>query len=177
MPFSTLIGNDRIKMLLRRALTEGRVGQSLLMAGPRGVGKHGFAIALAQALNCERVELGEPCGQCVPCRKIARGERRRANNPSGESGVLRSKRVQKPIHQDRTDARWQSRHSFVHMKVAPPRFYYRRRRMAASRSCQLIAENPRRAPRYYSVNSHNGEAFFVARYNSIPLFVAELRTA
>jgi DNA polymerase-3 subunit delta' len=74
MPFSTLIGNDRIKTLLRRAVAEERIGQSLLMAGPRGVGKHGFAIALAQALNCEQVELGEPCGQCVPCRKIARGE-------------------------------------------------------------------------------------------------------
>jgi DNA polymerase III subunit delta' len=74
MPFSTLIGNDRIKTLLRRALTEKRIGQSLLMAGPRGVGKHSFAVALAQALNCQRVELGEPCGDCIPCRKIARGE-------------------------------------------------------------------------------------------------------
>lgn len=74
MPFSTLIGNERIKTLLRRALIENRVGQSLLMAGPRGVGKHSFAIALAQALNCLRVESGEPCGDCVPCRKIARGE-------------------------------------------------------------------------------------------------------
>ncbi|HSE38670.1 MAG TPA: DNA polymerase III subunit delta' [Blastocatellia bacterium] len=74
MPFSTLIGNDRIKTLLRRAVAEERIGQSLLMAGPRGVGKHSFAIAVAQALNCEQVNLGEPCGQCVPCRKIARGE-------------------------------------------------------------------------------------------------------
>ena len=74
MPFSTLIGNDRIKTLLRRALTEGRIGQSLLMAGPRGVGKHSFAICLAQALNCDRMELGEPCGDCIPCRKISRGE-------------------------------------------------------------------------------------------------------
>jgi len=74
MPFSTLIGNDRIKTLLRRAVADGRIGQSLLMAGPQGVGKHSFAIALAQALNCERVTEGEPCGDCVPCRKISRGE-------------------------------------------------------------------------------------------------------
>jgi len=74
MPFSTLIGNDRIKTLLRRAVAEGRIGQSLLMAGPRGVGKHQFAVALAQALNCEQVERGEACGDCVPCRKIARNE-------------------------------------------------------------------------------------------------------
>ncbi len=74
MPFSTLIGNDRIKKLLQRAVTEGRIGQSLLMAGPRGVGKYQFAVALAQALNCEKVKMGEPCGDCVPCRKIARSE-------------------------------------------------------------------------------------------------------
>ena len=74
MPFSTLIGNDRIKKLLRRAVTEERIGQSLLMAGPRGVGKYQFAVALAQALNCEKVKLGEACGDCVPCRKIARSE-------------------------------------------------------------------------------------------------------
>src|SRR2546427_10674076 len=74
MPFSTLIGNDRIKKLLRRAVTEERIGQSLLMAGPRGVGKYQFAVALAQALNCEKVRMGEACGDCVPCRKIARSE-------------------------------------------------------------------------------------------------------
>lgn len=74
MPFSSLIGNERIKTLLRRAVEDGRIGQSLLMAGPRGVGKHCFAIALAKALNCERVNLGEPCGDCIPCRKIARNE-------------------------------------------------------------------------------------------------------
>jgi DNA polymerase-3 subunit delta' len=74
MPFSTLIGNDRIKKLLQRAVTEGRIGQSLLMAGPRGVGKYQFAVALAQALNCEKVKMGEACGDCVPCRKIAHSE-------------------------------------------------------------------------------------------------------
>ena len=74
MPFSNLIGNDRIKTLLRRSLAEGRVGQSLLLAGPRGVGKHCFAIAVAQALNCAQVVDGEPCGECIACRKISRGE-------------------------------------------------------------------------------------------------------
>ena len=74
MPFSTLIGNDRIKTLLTRAVAEGRIGQSLLMAGPRGVGKYRFAVALAQALNCEQVKMGEACGDCIPCRKIARNE-------------------------------------------------------------------------------------------------------
>jgi len=74
MPFSSLIGNERIKKLLQRAVTEGRVSQSLMMAGPRGVGKYQFAVALAQALNCERVTDGDACGDCVPCRKVRAGE-------------------------------------------------------------------------------------------------------
>ena len=74
MPFSTLIGNDRIRKLLARSVAEGRIGQSLLMAGPRGVGKYRFAISLAQALNCDQVRMGEACGDCIPCRKIIRNE-------------------------------------------------------------------------------------------------------
>jgi DNA polymerase-3 subunit delta' len=74
MSFSSLIGNERIKKLLRRAVAEGRIAQSLVMAGPRGVGKYQFAIALAQALNCEHVTDGDACGECVTCRKIDRRE-------------------------------------------------------------------------------------------------------
>jgi DNA polymerase-3 subunit delta' len=74
VPFSELIGNDKIKSLLKRAIAEGRLGQGLIMAGPRGVGKRLFAIALAQALNCEHLTSGDACGACVPCQKIATGE-------------------------------------------------------------------------------------------------------
>ena len=74
MPFSSLVGNERIKRLLRRAVADGRIGQSLIMAGPRGVGKHQFALALAQAVNCERPIEGDACGKCLPCRKVAAGE-------------------------------------------------------------------------------------------------------
>ncbi|HYP25341.1 MAG TPA: DNA polymerase III subunit delta' [Blastocatellia bacterium] len=74
MPFASLVGNERIKMLLRRAVADGRVGQGLIMAGPHGVGKRQFALALAQALNCERPVEGDACGKCVPCRRVASGE-------------------------------------------------------------------------------------------------------
>src|SRR2546421_12358256 len=74
MPFSSLVGNERIKKLLRRAVAEGRIGQGLIMAGQRGVGKHQFALALAQAVNCKRPKDGDACGECLPCLKIARFE-------------------------------------------------------------------------------------------------------
>jgi DNA polymerase-3 subunit delta' len=74
MPLSSLIGNDRIKQSLRRAVTEDRIGQGLIMAGPDGVGKHQFALALAQAVNCEKPVDGDACGECLACRKIERNE-------------------------------------------------------------------------------------------------------
>jgi DNA polymerase III subunit delta' len=85
MSFSTLIGNERIKRLLQRAVAEGRTGQGLIMAGPRGVGKHQFALALAQAVNCQRPAGGDACGECVACRKIARAEHADVRTISRES--------------------------------------------------------------------------------------------
>jgi len=74
MPFAQLIGNQRIKRALQRAVVEDRIAQSLLMAGSRGVGKYQFAVALAQALNCENSIEGDACGVCVSCLRIERNE-------------------------------------------------------------------------------------------------------
>jgi DNA polymerase-3 subunit delta' len=74
MPFSALVGNERIKRLLERAVAEDRIRQGLIFAGPRGVGKHQFALALAQALNCRRPLNGDACGTCDQCIKIAARE-------------------------------------------------------------------------------------------------------
>lgn len=70
MPLSTLIGNERIKKLLKRAVAEGRIAQGLIFAGPSGIGKRQFAFALAQAVNCLSPVNGDACGECIPCRKV-----------------------------------------------------------------------------------------------------------
>lgn len=71
MNFQSLIGNQRIKQLLQRAVRDGRIGQGLLFAGQRGVGKYQFALALAQAVNCLQPAAGDSCGVCLNCRKFA----------------------------------------------------------------------------------------------------------
>jgi DNA polymerase-3 subunit delta' len=57
--------------LLKRAVREGRIGQGLIFAGQRGVGKHQFALALAQSVNCLQPVEGDACGVCVTCKKFA----------------------------------------------------------------------------------------------------------
>jgi len=76
MPLGTIIGHAPIVALLRQAVAADRVPQSLLFAGPEGVGKRAVAVALAQAINCptRRAAKGDDaCGTCATCDRIARG--------------------------------------------------------------------------------------------------------
>jgi DNA polymerase-3 subunit delta' len=97
MPFRSIAGHRPLLALLARATARRSLPPSLVFAGPEGVGKRLTAIALAQALNCERPipwarpaasapadlrevrgdETNAPgqdaCGECASCRRIARG--------------------------------------------------------------------------------------------------------
>lgn len=69
MAFKDIVGNERIKHILRVALQKKRVPNSLLLCGPEGVGMRDMALALAKALLCD--EKGEDaCEVCPSCRSI-----------------------------------------------------------------------------------------------------------
>lgn len=72
MGFDDVLGNSRVKKILRLALRRNRVPNSLLFSGPQGVGKKSLAIALAKAINCQE-EQGDACDECAACRAIAAG--------------------------------------------------------------------------------------------------------
>ena len=74
MPFASIVGHAHAIDLLRQGASRGRVPQSLLFAGPDGVGKRAVALALAQAVNCPRRTSGDACGACPTCDRIARGQ-------------------------------------------------------------------------------------------------------
>lgn len=65
--FENLIGNDRIKDILRRFVLEKRVPNAMLFAGPEGVGKKHFALEVAKAAVCHDAQNGESCGKCQAC--------------------------------------------------------------------------------------------------------------
>ncbi len=87
MPLSSVVGHPHLVDLLRAGVARDRVPQSLLFAGPEGIGKRTTALALAQAINCpERPTDRTPaagagasagvdaCGTCATCQRIARGQ-------------------------------------------------------------------------------------------------------
>jgi DNA polymerase-3 subunit delta' len=72
--FDHLLGNQRVKDILRRMLAKGRVPGALLFVGEDGVGKKRFALELAKALNCRAPSGVEACEQCSSCVRISRSE-------------------------------------------------------------------------------------------------------
>lgn len=67
-----LVGNERVKILLRRILQTGRLPGAMLFVGEAGVGKKLFALEIASSLNCRESKDNEGCGKCPPCIRIAR---------------------------------------------------------------------------------------------------------
>lgn len=72
MAFKDVVGNERIKRILKLALERNRVPNSLLFCGPEGVGKKAMALTLAKTLNCLNLTT-DSCDECPSCEAIDRG--------------------------------------------------------------------------------------------------------
>lgn len=59
---------------LREALQRDRLPAALLLQIDPGLGGESLARWCAAALFCKAVQAGEPCGQCLDCRRVASGE-------------------------------------------------------------------------------------------------------
>jgi DNA polymerase-3 subunit delta' len=89
MPFRDVIGHRRLIDLVARSIERDSLPPSLILSGPRGVGKRLVATAMAQAFNCLGPRWGttasppavttgpgdirDACGTCAACTRIARG--------------------------------------------------------------------------------------------------------
>jgi DNA polymerase III subunit delta' len=110
MPFSAIAGHRPVIDLLSRALARQTLPPSLVFAGPAGVGKRLTAVALAQAMNCQRAVSTatdartaalDACGTCASCTRIARGVHADVFLVEpGDSGTIKVDQVREAI--DRT---------------------------------------------------------------------------
>lgn len=75
MSWQGIEGHDDIVEQFRRSLLAGRLGSTFLFVGPEGIGKHTFALKLAQSLLCETSSIPplEPCGHCSACAQVVAG--------------------------------------------------------------------------------------------------------
>ena len=71
--FDDVIGQPAVTRTLANAIKSGRIAQSFVFAGPRGVGKTTTARILARALSCDKGPTADPCGKCDACREITEG--------------------------------------------------------------------------------------------------------
>jgi DNA polymerase III subunit delta' len=103
MPFASVTGHRPVIDLLRRAVARQALPQSLIFAGPDGVGKRTTALALAQVLNCEHpITTGtadrDACGRCAACTRIARGVHADLLSiEPGDTGTIKTDQVREAI--------------------------------------------------------------------------------
>jgi DNA polymerase-3 subunit delta' len=91
--FSRLVGQEKARTLLGRALESGKLAHAYLFRGPDGVGKQLFARSLAAAVNCRQRQGMDACGHCSSCRKYSS-----ANHPDflvirPEKGTIKIDRI------------------------------------------------------------------------------------
>ncbi|MBU4327655.1 MAG: DNA polymerase III subunit delta' [Proteobacteria bacterium] len=97
LSFSRLVGQEKARTLLGRALESGQLAHAYLFRGPDGVGKQLFARSLAAAVNCRQRQGMDVCGHCSSCRKYSS-----ANHPdflviSPEKGTIKIDRIREMI--------------------------------------------------------------------------------
>lgn len=71
--FAAICGNDPAKERTAHAIRTSTLPHALLLCGPKGSGKHSFALQIAAAQNCENrnsENTAIPCGICSSCRRI-----------------------------------------------------------------------------------------------------------
>ncbi|MFH2121942.1 MAG: DNA polymerase III subunit delta' [Pseudomonadota bacterium] len=95
--FSRLVGQEKARSLLGRALESVKLAHAYLFRGPDGVGKQLFARSLAAAVNCRQRQGMDACGHCSSCRKYSS-----ENHPdflviSPEKGTIKIDRIREMI--------------------------------------------------------------------------------
>ncbi|RPI65137.1 MAG: hypothetical protein EHM43_13035, partial [Ignavibacteriae bacterium] len=73
MAWEQVIGQERVQLMLQRAIVRDRVPQSLLLTGEDGAGTLAIAIAFARVVNCEQPVVSgdriDACGTCHACKQ------------------------------------------------------------------------------------------------------------
>jgi len=71
LTFSSVVGQKALTTTLKNAISSGKLANTYLFCGPRGVGKTTCARIFAKTINCEhRTPDGEACSECESCKSF-----------------------------------------------------------------------------------------------------------
>jgi DNA polymerase-3 subunit gamma/tau len=69
MTFDSVVGQNALTTTLKNAVKSGKIANTYLFCGPRGVGKTTCARIFAKAINCQNHTAdGEACNECESCK-------------------------------------------------------------------------------------------------------------
>ena len=120
--FDDVIGQPAVTRTLANAITSGRIAQSFVFAGPRGVGKTTTARILARALNCEKGPTAQPCGTCDACREITDGRPRHRRHGDGCRHAHADRQRARGDHPGAVDHAGEKPVQGLHHRRGPPAF-------------------------------------------------------
>lgn len=71
LTFQSVVGQKALTTTLKNAISSGKLANTYLFCGPRGVGKTTCARIFAKTINCEhRTPEGEACSECESCKSF-----------------------------------------------------------------------------------------------------------
>jgi DNA polymerase III subunit delta' len=73
MSFAAIEGHEKPVNMLKRVLANKTLSHAYLFSGEAGIGKKMTALALAAAVNCQKVGEAGGCDVCPSCRKVSAG--------------------------------------------------------------------------------------------------------
>lgn len=89
--FGNIIGNEDVKAVFLRLRTNGRIPNSMILAGPEGVGKRLFALEVARSLVCSAEDA--PCGECPACQRAGQFEFPKSDDRDAFKKVIFSRHI------------------------------------------------------------------------------------
>lgn len=95
LSYNEVLGHERAKSIVSRAIGSDRVPHAYLFKGPDGVGKKLFAKGVAAAVNCLDRDGDFACGFCRSCRKLISGNHPDFSFVQPDKGVIKIDQVRK----------------------------------------------------------------------------------